>query len=277
MLAMTFLLCGCRYGNGEIDSESSFSESGISTSTVESEKEPSSSEPEKPPVSSSEPEKEPTGGGTPDVPNTEKVCYLTFDDGPSDNTLKILDTLKKHGAVATFFVVGNAKIQYIPKIIEGGNAVGLHSNTHNYGIYASADTYFADINALSDKIYNVAGIRPQILRFPGGTSNTISQGYSYGIMKRLSGEVVARGYNYFDWNVSSGDAQVGLAPKDSIVRSVLEGARGKTGICVLMHDAAAKTTTAEALPEIIEGLREMGFKFRVLTKETVGFKHYPNN
>ncbi len=206
------------------------------------------------------------------------ICYLTFDDGPSDNTLKILDILDAYGIKGTFFVVGNAKTSYMPQITSRGHAIGLHSTTHNYaGIYQDINSYLADIQQISDIVFNATGVRSNIFRFPGGSSNTVSAKYSPGIMTDLTTRMPSLGYSYFDWNVDSGDANVARVPAQTIVNNVLNGAQGKSSICVLMHDTSAKTTTVEALPAIIEGLHNMGFRFSAISADVYGYHQNVNN
>lgn len=207
-----------------------------------------------------------------------KVCYLTFDDGPSDNTLKILDILKKANAKASFFVIGTAKLDYIKRIHAEGHTVALHANNHDYSkIYKSEKAYFDDLNKLSNKVKNLIGIEPKIMRFPGGSSNTISKDYNRGIMTRLTKQVQQKGYTYVDWNVDSNDATGNNVPKTKILNSIKSSSRGKGDICVLMHDTAAKKTTVEALPEIISYLRAQGYHFEALTTESPVFHHGVNN
>ena len=209
---------------------------------------------------------------------TSGICYLTFDDGPSDNTLKILDILDSYGIKATFFVVGTAKTEYMPQIVTRGHAIGLHSTTLNYStIYADVNSYLADIQQISDIVYNTTGVRSNIIRFPGGSSNMVSAQYCKGIMSDLTVRMPQLGYSYYDWNVSSGDASAARVPAATIVNNVLKGAKGKNSICVLMHDTGAKTTTVEALPAIIEGLDAMGFRFAPLTAEVYGYHQAVNN
>lgn len=207
-------------------------------------------------------------------PNPTKTCYLTFDDGPSDNTLEILKILKKYDAKATFFVIGTAKLEYLPKIQKAGHAIGLHSNTHEYSqIYKSTTAFFKDLNKLSAKVEKQIGEKVNIMRFPGGSNNTISRNYRKGIMTSLVTKVKAKGYAYFDWNVDSGDASGHNVAASKIKKNVLKQAENKKSICVLMHDTAAKGTTVKALPGILEGLKKQGYKFEVLTEETYGY-HY---
>lgn len=208
------------------------------------------------------------------VPSGEKVCYLTFDDGPSKNTPLILDILKNYNAKATFFVINSADIGYIQRIHDEGHTVGLHTASHNYAqLYSSTDAYFNDLQQISDKVESIIGIRPTVMRFPGGSSNKVSAKYCKGIMTQLVTLVQEKGYSYFDWNISSGDADSTTPSYTYIRNNVLNNARNKNSICVLMHDAAAKTTTVQALPEIIEGLTNMGYRLEALTPEAYGYHH----
>ena len=208
------------------------------------------------------------------VPSGEKVCYLTFDDGPSKNTPLILDILKNYNAKATFFVINSADIGYIQRIHDEGHTVGLHTASHNYAqLYSSTDAYFNDLQQISDKVESIIGIRPTVMRFPGGSSNKVSAKYCKGIMTQLVTLVQEKGYSYFDWNISSGDADSTTPSYTYIRNNVLNNARNKNSICVLMHDASAKTTTVQALPEIIEGLTNMGYRFAALTPEAYGYHH----
>ena len=208
------------------------------------------------------------------VPSGEKICYLTFDDGPSKNTPLILDILKNYNAKATFFVINTGDIGYIQRIHDEGHTVGLHTYSHNYAqLYSSTDAYFNDLQQISDKVESIIGIKPTVMRFPGGSSNKVSAKYCKGIMTQLVTLVQEKGYSYFDWNISSGDADSTTPSYTYIRNNVLNNARNKNSICVLMHDAAAKTTTVQALPEIIEGLTNMGYRFAALTPEAYGYHH----
>ena len=206
------------------------------------------------------------------------VCYLTFDDGPSDNTLKILDILDTYNAKATFFVVGTAKTQYLPRIAARGHAIGLHSTSHKYNlIYKDIESYLTDVKGISEIVYKKTGIRSNLLRFPGGGSNIISKNYCEGLMTDLTQRMPRLGYAYFDWNVVSGDADAAYVPATTIANNVLTRAKGKKSICVLMHDTAAKGTTVEALPAILDGLSKMGYRFETLNANDFGFHQNLNN
>lgn len=198
----------------------------------------------------------------------KKVCYLTFDDGPSENTLKILDILKKNNVKATFFVINTSKSSYIKKIHAAGHTVGLHSYTHQYNkIYKNSTAYFNDLTQISNLVKKYTGIESKIIRFPGGSSNT------QGLTQAMRNQVIKKGYYYFDWNVDSLDASGHNVSYTKICNSVLTSAKNKSSICVLMHDTDAKNSTVTALPYIITGLKKQGFTFEALTEKSPGFRH----
>lgn len=200
-----------------------------------------------------------------------KTVYLTFDDGPSANTPEILKLLDEYDVKATFFVVGihdnEQTRQWMRDIVDAGHSLGIHSYYHEYkDIYASTDAFLADYNQMYQFIYDATGAYPTISRFPGGSIN----GYDGAIYTDLISELVRRGFVYFDWNVDSGDAaENGMVPAWKIARNALARVDTLRRAIVLMHDSAAKPTTVEALPAIIEGYRDAGFTFEVLTPEVV--------
>lgn len=207
-----------------------------------------------------------------------KVVFLTFDDGPSENTGKILKILEKYDAKATFFVTGNGQADnhFIKEAYDQGNAIGLHTYTHDYSyVYSSVDNYFQDLQQISDMVKDITGEAPKVIRFPGGSSNTVSANYTEGIMSRLVDLVHEKGYEYFDWNVSSGDASGNDIPVDTIVQSAT--ACEEQYCTILFHDTMAKNTTVEALPEIIRHYKEQGYVFLPLTRDSVAAHHGVNN
>lgn len=202
--------------------------------------------------------------GTADL--SGKTVYLTFDDGPSPRTPEILKILDQYGVKATFFVINGGKYnQYMKDIVNGGHSIALHSYSHNYSnIYASEENYFADLQKISDVVYEQTGVRSNLIRFPGGSSNTVSRKYSKGIMTRLTKEVSSRGYVYFDWNVESGDAASNRVSAQTIINNCRKVPRNNA-VIVLMHDASPKKSTVEALPAVIEYYKKAGCKFAALT------------
>ena len=206
-----------------------------------------------------------------------KVAYLTFDDGPSANTVKILDFLKANNIRATFFVLEKDGYDDLYKrIVDEGHAIAIHSSTHDHAeIYKSVDNFMDDVNNLADHIKELTGVETKLLRFPGGSNNTISHRYGGNdIMNQIIPTVTDAGFVYYDWNVDSQDAAKGLQDTQVIVDSVLQQAKYNDNAVILMHDAAAKTTTVDALPKIVEGLKEQGFVFDALStdSEPVKFK-----
>lgn len=207
-----------------------------------------------------------------DSKNEIRRVYLTFDDGPSANTDKILDILDEYGVKATFFVVGKEGYsgQY-QRIVEDGHTLGMHSYSHKYGeIYQSLESYQQDLTRLHDFLYEITGVDSRIVRFPGGSSNTISKVDMQDLIKYLSDENMI----YYDWNISSGDATSKYISPERIADNVLDNVwKHKTSI-VLMHDAADKNTTVEALPIIIEKILESEKTVLLpISEETVPIQH----
>lgn len=205
-----------------------------------------------------------------------KVAYLTFDDGPSKNTEKILDILDEYNVKATFFVIYHKNMgDRYKAIVDRGHSIALHSYTHNYKkIYSSTDAYFADLNKISDYVESVTGVKSHIIRFPGGSSNTVSNKYSKGIMKKLRKAVVDKGYSYHDWNVDSKDASGNNVDKDILLESVKSSLNKYKEVDILMHDTGeAKETTVEALPNIIEYVKSQGYSMECITEDTKPIRH----
>ena len=183
-----------------------------------------------------------------------RKVYLTFDDGPSENTDKILDILDEYGVKATFFVVGKeGYTEEYQRIVEEGHSLGMHSFSHKYReIYQSVDAYGEDMNKLHDFLYEVTGEVCKIARFPGGSSNKASK----VDMQELIAYLTEQGITYYDWNVSSGDASSSFVSASQIENNVLNNVWKYDSVMILMHDSSAKDTTVEALPNIIEKILE---------------------
>ena len=210
--------------------------------------------------------------------NEEKIIYLTFDDGPSENTKKIIDILDKYDAKATFFVTGNNKKcnKYIKEAYEKGHTIGLHTYSHDYKeVYSSMDAYFDDLNKIGQMVKEQIGFVPKYIRFPGGSSNTKSATYCKGLMTTLVTEVQNRGYQYYDWNADSTDAVGNNRPVSVLVKNATQS-KAKN-INLLMHDTAAKSTTVEALPKIIEHYQKLGYTFKGIDDTSFTPHHGVNN
>lgn len=203
------------------------------------------------------------------------TIYLTFDDGPSlDVTPKILDILKQENIKATFFVTSiNTDTDFlIKRAYEEGHTIALHTYSHNYSeIYASTDAYFKDLEMIRNRVYEITGVYSNFIRFPGGSSNTISK-FNPGIMSKLVSEVSEKGYIYFDWNVSSGDASL-KTTKDKTYNNVTKGLKKMRGNIVLMHDRLGNDSTAEALKDIIKYGKEQGYTFKSINNSSPTAHH----
>ena len=197
-----------------------------------------------------------------------KIVCLTFDDGPSKNTRPILEILDKEQVPATFFVCAqDANEKYLPLVADiaaAGHQIALHSATHQYSkIYASTDAFWQDIRTLRQALepyVDVAAI--DWLRFPGGSTNTVSHRYGgNGIMKALKAQAEDKGYHWIDWNVCAEDATASHPDAAQILRNIRRDADGQDTCVVLLHDTKATGQTVKALPDMIAYFREQGYNF----------------
>ena len=210
------------------------------------------------------------------LPGNGNTIYLTFDDGPSsDITPQILDVLKSEGVKATFFVegiYGDDYSEYMKRIVAEGHTIGIHCYTHDYAtVYASPEAYFSDLTSAVAKVREITGVESKIIRFPGGSSNTVSRNYSPGIMSVLVREVQARGFHYFDWNVGSGDT--GNIGASGVYNTVVSGLKNQGTCVVLMHDRSGNYQTLEALRDIIRYGKSHGYSFDRITMSTPQIHH----
>lgn len=204
------------------------------------------------------------------------VIYLTFDDGPNAGTTNvILDILKEEGVKATFFVTNRGPDSLIKREYDEGHTIALHTASHSYSkVYASVDAYFNDLQIVHDRVQRITGVDSKIIRFPGGSSNTVSRNYSKGIMTTLTKEVTNRGYRYFDWNVSCEDAG-GAKTKTAVYNNVVKSLTSSKVNMVLMHDI--KPQTRDALRDIIHYAKENKFTFATIDENTPSVHHRVNN
>ena len=208
----------------------------------------------------------------------EKIAYLTFDDGPSKNTEKILQILDKYNIKATFFVVGpksSFKDNLLKKIVQSGHALAIHSYEHNYNyIYSSKEAYLKDFYNCLNWIKLVTGITPSIYRFPGGSSNTIS---TKELTKSIIQELNSKGFTHVDWNVDTLDSYVKNEPHkvmNNALTSIKKNENNKHYYqTVLMHDDVKKTATIEALPSLIEKIIDKGYIFKTLNENSNIIQH----
>lgn len=203
-----------------------------------------------------------------------KVIYLTFDDGPSIYTDALLELLDKYNIKATFFVCDNGRPQLITKIYEAGHSVGIHCKTHDYGVvYKSEEAYFKDLNAIRELIFQQTGSFTTLVRFPGGSSNTVSS-FNPGIMTRLAALLEEQGYQYFDWNVSAGDTK--LKDAEEILDKLKKETKSKTYAVTLLH-SEYKQYSFEAVEDYILWGLDNGYSFLPLTPDSPNAHHKINN
>ena len=204
-----------------------------------------------------------------------KVIYLTFDDGPSPFTDQLLDVLAKYDAKATFFVVDRGYKDTLRRIADEGHTLAMHCGTHTYReIYVSEEAYFNDLKRIQDVILEETGQLATIVRFPGGTGNTVSCGINSGIMTRLSKMLHAMNYRYFDWNVSSGDAGETNDPTE-IYHNVIGGITGKQVAIVLQHDI--NPNSVQAVENILKWGIKNGYTFLGLDTSSPACEVKPRN
>lgn len=218
-------------------------------------------------------------GGTQSEEDTgTRKVYLTFDDGPSSNTNRILDILAEYDVKATFFVVGKEEEEYqalYKRIVDEGHTLAMHSYSHKYNeIYQSLESYSADLSKLQEFLYNTTGVWCRYCRFPGGSSNTVSRVDMHELIAYLDEQDMS----YFDWNISSGDAMNSSISPEEIIRNCTAKLKNYDEAIILMHDASEKNSTVRALPELIEKIQAMeDTKILPITDDTERIHHISND
>ena len=210
-------------------------------------------------------------------PNLKKgVIYLTFDDGPdSVHTPKVLDILKEENIKAAFFITCNGPDSMIKRAFDEGHNIHMHTCTHNYStVYSSFENYLSDLKKVEERIYRITNKRSRLIRFPGGTSNTISRHYSRGIMTKIVQYVNNNNYLYCDWNLSSGDAGEAKT-SNQVYNNVTRNLSKQRHNVVLFHDI--KQITVDALRAIIKWAKENNYTFEKLDENSPLVHHRVNN
>ncbi|MBE6798806.1 MAG: polysaccharide deacetylase [Ruminococcaceae bacterium] len=210
------------------------------------------------------------------TPAGERVCYLTFDDGPCAKTDTILKILAENDIKATFFVVGTMSTGRIVDIYNAGHAIGLHTGTHDLNsIYKSPTAFLNDLKSISDTVYKKTGIRTNLTRFPGGSTTARNKLGTNGL-ETVKETMQEHGYTYFDWNIDSGDTHSKSPSKEYVMNQIKKNLLDSNGnvkrdkVTLLMHDI--KGVTVEALPDIIKLFKQYGFTFKTLDAGAPTFK-----
>ena len=203
-----------------------------------------------------------------------KVIYMTFDDGPGDNTRELLKILEKYQVKATFFVCANGVEYLYPEIKAGGHTIGAHCGTHDYNVvYASDEAYFKDLERVMNAIYEKTGEYTTLIRFPGGSSNKVSQ-ISPGIMTRLTEKVTKMGYQYFDWHVDSGDSST----KDTAeILEIMKREVQKRNCSVVLQHPEHRNFSLAAVEDFIVWALDNGYTFMALDPTSPKAQHRVNN
>lgn len=230
-----------------------------------------------------------TAEGVPATSDTEgeapaqggSYVYLTFDDGPSANvTPRLLDILKENDVKATFFILDYSqdKLPILKRMISEGHTIAVHGYSHKYSeIYKSEDAFMNNVYKLQEKIYNDTGYVTNIIRFPGGSSNTISKTYCPGVMTKIVKRLDTEGIVYVDWNVDSGDANGNGINADKLYNNSVNGLKKGRSNIILMHDSDVKTTTPDAAERIIDYGKKNGYTFLPLNESSATAHHGVNN
>lgn len=192
-----------------------------------------------------------------------KVCYLTFDDGPYSKTTPLfLDVLKEKNVLGTFFVLKKDNLDDLyRRIRDEGHTLANHTASHKIknGIYRSEEAFIDDIKENDDFIYNLLGVKMDVMRFPGGSPQAAYSGLN---KSSLVNKLVDMGYGYIDWTLTTGDGEANLSP-DEFLHNVVDKSGNYNVITVLMHDYSKNT--ALCLGDMIDILREQGFIFLPLS------------
>lgn len=196
----------------------------------------------------------------------KKIAYLTFDDGPSKNTFRILDILEEADIKATFFIVGSVIDEEgevcLKRMMNEGHTIGIHTYSHVCSeIYCSVERYLEDFNKVYRQIHEITGERVNIYRFPWGSNN----GYSLGIKDALISEMERRGFTCYDWNVDANDS-VGRPTEYSIKKNIRKDIKGQDHPVILLHDSSVNDLTVRTLPGILGMITDMGYEFDTLDK-----------
>jgi len=200
--------------------------------------------------------------------NLEYKAFLTFDDGPSSNTEKILEVLNKYDIKATFFLVGNmaeSQRDLVKKIHKSGHSIGNHSYSHNVRYKNFSPEYFVnDIKRNDALLKDILGkdFKTNLVRFPGGSFN----------LNSYKASLKSSGFEDINWNLSNGDTSAIKVPKSALLNNIyketedLNNIKNGHNLVILMHDLSPKDTTVEALPEVIEFLQKRGYKFCAISE-----------
>lgn len=193
-----------------------------------------------------------------------KRAFLTFDDGPSQNTNDILNLLKDNNIKATFFVLGS-QVEVFPettnRIYNEGHFIANHGYSHKYSsIYQSPEQILNEYNQCNQIVANTIGVpeyNSHLFRFPGG-----SVGGKYAQIKSQAIPLLEQNnILYVDWNSLTGDSEKVNPTEEYLMENLQRTSQGKNSLVLLMHDSQSKRITIDFLPKVIEYLKQQGYEF----------------
>ncbi|KAA6482445.1 polysaccharide deacetylase family protein [Bacillus swezeyi] len=193
-------------------------------------------------------------------PETGKVVYLTFDDGPNPAASeKILNLLRQYNAKATFFMLKPNIEQHpdiVRKMVESGHSVGSHGVTHQVAkIYKSPESFAAEMNDTIDTIKKTTNVNTHLIRSPYGSKPYITGPFQ---------EVIKREhFNLWDWTVDSEDWK-SANTNGQFVNNVIQQVNNLSGVeplVVLMHE---KPTTAAHLEKLLKYFQENRYEMKAV-------------
>ena len=194
-----------------------------------------------------------------------KRAFLTFDDGPSSNTNQILDILNERGIKATFFVLGSnveKNPEMVKRMYDEGHFIANHGYSHVYEtIYQSPQAVLDEYNKCNQVVRDAIGeqeYNSHLFRFPGGLV-----GGKYADIKNQANDLLLQNnIVHVDWNALNGDSETTSPTIEYEMQRIQETVGDKQSVVILMHDAQAKKVTVEALPSMIDYLKEQGYEFK---------------
>lgn len=195
-----------------------------------------------------------------------KAAYLTIDDWPKEDvTPEILKVLEQYDVKATFFLCGYKKYSSIyPEIKAAGHSLGNHTYSHSSKtIFETNDIFMQDLGYMDNFLWGVAGVRPRIMRIPGGSHNSKLKKAGLESRNNLIKKIQNKGYRIFDWTATFGDTSTTPSAEKSI-KLIKEQCTEDYEI-ILMHH---KKTSLEALPTVIEYLRDSDYELFPITDST---------
>ena len=196
-----------------------------------------------------------------------KVLYLTFDDGPSANTGRILDVLRAYDAKASFFFIGRKGFAYVNQILDAGHTLGMHGYSHDKNVcYADDQVFLQELTQFREELAQHTDYVPRVIRFPFGSRNKVNK-EDPELMSRLCQRVQEAGYRYFDFDVVARDTFDNKTPEavfQAVVDGILKADKDQT--MIILHEPL--NHSADAVEKILIWGKENGYAFLPITDDT---------